>query len=60
MYSHQKVKGHVYVEIYFCRVSSSWWSTGGGDNRDHNAIAAQCAARFFFKHMPEDAGVVSM
>ena len=27
-----------------------------GVHRDPNAIAAQCAARFFFKHMPEDAG----
>ena len=27
-----------------------------GVHRDPKAIAAQRAARFFFKHMPEDAG----
>ena len=27
-----------------------------GVHRDPNAIAAQRAPRFFFKHMPEDAG----
>ena len=28
----------------------------GGVHRDPNAIAAQRLARFFFKHMPKDAG----
>ena len=27
-----------------------------GVHRDPNTIAAQRAARFFFKHMPEDVG----
>ena len=27
----------------------------GGVHRDPNAIATQHVARFFFKHMPEDA-----
>ena len=45
MYSPPKVKGHVYVENYFCRVSSRWWSMGV--HKGPNAIAAQRAARFF-------------
>ena len=43
----------MYVENYFCRVSSRWWSTGV--HRDLNAIAVQRTARFF-KHIPKDAG----
>ena len=38
---------------YFCRVSSRWWSMGSIET---NVIAAQRDARFFFNHMPEDAG----
>ena len=36
----------MYVENYFCRVSSHWWSTGV--HRDPNAIAAQRATQFFW------------
>ena len=49
--------GHVYVENYFCRVSST---RPVGGQRGTLGILTQLPRNarrgFFFKHMPEDVG----
>ena len=56
------VKGHVYVENYFCQVSSRWWSTSGGEVSigTLTQLPRNAQRDFVFQTHARRCGVVSM